>query len=73
MSPELAEFLNKVLEISPYLLLLIAITIAYVVIFQSTIKNYKELVETTIKTLKEGNDTVISALKDAYKDVKGGR
>lgn len=73
MKDEAIALIDKMLEVSPYLALLVLITIAYILIFRETIKQYKELIEVTEKNLKEANDTVISALKDAYKDMKGGR
>ena len=70
---EWAKLLSKLIDVSPYLAIMIGMAACFVFIYRFSIKQHAKLVEITIKTLKEGNDTLIKALESAYASSTKGR
>lgn len=67
MSEELAKLVNNLIDVSPYLAVLIMAGIGFVGLLKVSFKAQKELVETTIKILTEDKEKFIRELREAYK------
>ena len=68
MNEDMVKLLNSLIEVSPYSVLLVIITICYLKLFKVAIKAYKELLDKTMQRLEDGNKEVIKALEAAYKE-----
>lgn len=67
MSEEVIKLINNLIGVSPYLAMLVAADVGFVLLFKASIKAQKSLVESTIKTLTEDKEKYIKVMKDAYK------
>ena len=67
MSEEVIKLLNNLIDVSPYLALIVAANIGFIFLFKAAIKSHTSLVETTIKTLTKDKEEFINTLKEAYK------
>lgn len=67
MGEEIIKLINKLIDVSPYLAMIIAADVGFVFLFKSALKHQKELYESTIKTLTEDKEKFIKMVSDAYK------
>lgn len=62
-----AEFFTKLIDVSPYLAIMLFLTLAFYFILKVSINANQKLVSTTIEELRKNQEAVLGALKDAYK------
>lgn len=67
MSKEIIKLFNNLIDVSPYLAMIIAADFGFIFLFKAAIKEQKEVFESTIKILADDKEKYIKLLADAYK------
>ena len=62
-----AEFLTKIIDVSPYLAIMVFLTGAFCIVLKVSINANQRVVSTQIEELRKNQENVLRAFQDAYK------